>query len=87
LTDKKESWFDAVADIRKFHPVALALTFATMCLASYILRSGSPLEEKILLFLLAFMVSFITILFELYRIQKNKSEKEGVIWRKQGDVN
>jgi len=83
LTDKKESWIDAVADIRKFHPVALALTFGSMCIASYILRSGSPLEEKIMLFFLAFMVSFITIFFELYRLQKNKSEQEGVLWKKQ----
>jgi len=86
LTDKKESWFDAVADIRKIHPFAFALTFALMTLATYTLKSNTSLEMKAVLFFMAIFMAFLTVIFETYRLQKNESD-EGVIWRKQADVN
>lgn len=87
MTDKKESWFDAIADIRKIHPIAFLLTFALMTLATYTLQSNTSLEMKALLFFMAFLMAFLAVIFETYRIQRNESEQEGVLWRKQADVN
>jgi len=76
----KESWVDAVVDIRKIHPVAFVLTFALMTLATFTLQSKTSLEMKALLFAMAILMAFLAVIFETYRIQRNESEQEGSSW-------
>ena len=86
MTDKKESWFDAVADIRNFHPLAFIICFVGVYIFTLTIQSNTPFSEKLTLLFLSGTIYVITIFFEIYRIQKKQSEK-GVIWRKQADVN
>jgi len=84
LSDKKESWLDTIGMLSKMHPCAFVLMFACMTVATYTSKSTTSLEMKALLFFMAFLMAFLTVIFETYRLQKNESD-EGVIWRKQGD--
>ena len=86
MTDKKESWLDAVANIRKFHPFAFLVCFVGVYIFMLTFQSNTPFSEKITLLFLSGTLYVIATFFEVYRIQKKQSE-EGVIWRKQGDVN
>ena len=74
--EDQKGWFDSAADFKRTHPVALIIAFGSMIMANIILSSGSPLEEKMVPFLLALLISVFTIFFEAYRIQKQNEQKE-----------
>jgi uncharacterized membrane protein YdbT with pleckstrin-like domain len=78
LTDKKESWLDTFGIISKMNPVAFVLIFACMSVATFTLQSNTSLEMKALLFFMAFIFSFLTIIFEAYRLDREKELKEKV---------
>lgn len=85
LTDKKESWFDVIPSIRDFNPLAFLVCFVGIYVFISTLQSNMPLSEKLTLLFLSGTIYVITVFFEVYRIQRNQSEQEGVIWRKQGE--
>lgn len=79
---KKISWEQAFAQFRQVHPVAFLIAFGSMFVANYTLQLNLPFEEKVIPFLLALLISLVTIFYEVFRINKQVEEKEW-IWRRQ----
>ena len=73
---KDESWFDALATLRKFNPVAFALVFALMYFFTQVLHSNTPLPEKLSFLFISGTIYVIAIYFEFYRIGKEREPKE-----------
>ena len=78
---KKASWEQVLTQFRQIHPVAFLIAFGSMYVAYYTIQLNMPFEEKIIPFLLALLISLVTIYYEVYRINKQAEEKER-IWRR-----
>jgi hypothetical protein len=78
---KKASLEQVLKQFRQVHPVAFLIAFGSMYVAYYTFQLNMPFEEKIIPFLLALLISLVTIYYEVYRINKQAEEKER-IWRR-----
>lgn len=77
MTEHKQSTGEeAISNLRKFHPVAFILAFGSMFLATYTLKSASPLEEKIIPFVLLLLISLAIVIYEVIRLNLLAEEKE-----------
>ena len=74
--EKDESFISSLGLIRKFHPVAFALIFGFMFLASQIWNSNLTLTEKIVPLIMSVSLYFMALAFEFYRVSKEREMKE-----------
>jgi hypothetical protein len=77
---EKTTWGDALSDLKKFNPFVLFLLFGLIYVSGFILNSALPLDQKAIPYVLSVALVFITVTFEIYRIEREK-ELQNQIWR------
>ena len=77
MSEKKdERIFSALSQVRKFHPVAFALIFGFMFLATQIWNSNLTLTEKIVPLVMSVSLYFMALAFEFHRVSKERELRE-----------
>jgi Cu/Ag efflux pump CusA len=75
--EKRESWFEMLSFLKKFHPVAFLGMFFLMYFFTKMLNSGSvPLTQKIPFLLISGTLYVLVFCFECYRIDQQEKQQE-----------